>query len=181
MSAQARLAVPVGERDRVRGPENAPATLVEYGDYDCPYTVRAFFVVRGLRERLGDRLRFVFRVFPLTQIHEHAQAAAEAAEAAAGQGRFWEMHDRLFEARRRLEEEDLLRYAGEVGLDVGRFERELDEHAYAERVGEQLRGGLESGVSGTPTFFINGIRHDGPYDLVSLRNAVENAARSART
>jgi protein-disulfide isomerase len=166
---------PVGERDRVRGAPDAPLTLVEYGDYDCPYTVRAHAVVRGLRRRFGDRLRFVFRAFPLTRIHAHAQAAAEAAEAAAAQGRFWEMHDRLFEARRRLEDADLRGYAEEVGLDVERFRSEAEEHAYAGRVREDLRSGLRSGVRGTPTFFINGIRHEGPNDFETLLAALENA------
>ncbi len=156
------LVPPVGERDRVRGPQDASVTLVGFGDYDCPYTVRAHAVVRGLRRRLGDGLCFAFRAFPLTRIHAHAQAAAEAAEAAAAQGRFWEMHDRLFEAHRRLEDADLKRYAGEVGLDVERFEKEMEEHAHAGRVREHLRSGLRIGVRGTPTFFINGARYTGP-------------------
>jgi protein-disulfide isomerase len=165
----------VGDRDRVRGAADAPLTLVEYGDYDCPYTVRAHAVVRGLRQRLGNRLRFVFRVFPLTRIHVHAQAAAEAAEAAAAQGQFWEMHDRLFDAHRRLEDADLRAYAEEVGLDVARFRREMEEHAHAGRVREDLRSGLRSGVRGTPTFFINGIRHDAPNDFETLLAALEAA------
>jgi protein-disulfide isomerase len=171
------LVPPVGETDRVRGPQDAPVTLVEFGDYDCPYTVRAHAVVRGLRRRLGDGLCFVFRAFPLTRIHAHAQAAAEAAEAAAAQGRFWEMHDRLFEAHRRLEDADLKRYAGEVGLDGERFERETEEHAHAGRVREDLRSGLRSGVRGTPTFFINGVRHDGSHDFETLLAALEAAGR----
>ena len=129
-------------------------TLVEYGDYDCPYTVRAHAVVNGLRKRLGDRMNFIFRAFPLTEIHEHAQAAAEAAEAAYAQGLFWEMHDRLFEAHRKLEAEDLERYVEEVGLDAMRFDRQMLAHAHAARVREQLESGLASGVQGTPTFFI---------------------------
>jgi protein-disulfide isomerase len=172
------LVPPVGERNRVRGPQDAPVTLVEFGDYDCPYTVRAHAVVGGLRRRLGDRLRFVFRAFPLTRIHAHAQAAAEAAEAAAAQGRFWEMHDRLFEAHRRLEKADLKRYAGEVGLDVERFERETEEHAHAGRVREDLRSGLRSGVRGTPTFFINGVRHDGSHNFEALLAALEAAGEA---
>jgi protein-disulfide isomerase len=174
-SGAVELVPPVGERDRVRGVADAPLTLVEYGDYDCPYTVRAHAVVRGLRRRLGDRLRFVFRAFPLTRIHAHAQAAAEAAEAAAAQGHFWEMHDRLFEAHRRLEDADLRGYAEEIGLDVGRFRKETEEHAHAGRVREDLRSGLRSGVRGTPTFYINGIRHDGPNDFESLLAALEAA------
>lgn len=148
------LTPPVGERARARGPAEAPVTLVEFGDYDCPYTVRAYSVVRGLRRRLGDRMRFVFRAFPLTQLHEHAQSAAEAAEAAAAQGKFWEMHDRLFEAHRQLEDEDLRRYVAEVGLGAQRFDRETAGHAHAGRVREELESGLTSGVPGTPAFFI---------------------------
>src|SRR5918997_145442 len=169
------LVPPVGDRDRVRGSWDAPVTLVEFGDYDCPFTVRAFSVVRGLRRRLGGRLRFVFRAFPLTRIHAHAQAAAEAAEAAAAQGRFWEMHDRLFEAHRRLGDADLRAYAEEIGLDVGRFRREMEEHAHAGRLREDLRSGLRSGVRGTPTFFINGIRHDAPNDFETLLAALDAA------
>ena len=140
------LVPPVGDRDRVRGPWEAPVTLVEFGDYDCPYTVRAFSVVRGLRQRLGGRLRFVLRAFPLTRIHAHAQAAAqaaaEAAEAAAAQGRFWEMHDRLFESHRKLEDANLRHYAEEVGLDIERFEKEMEDHTHAARVREDLKSGL---------------------------------------
>ncbi len=128
-----------------------------------------------MRRRHGDRLRFVFRAFPLTRIHAHAQAAAEAAEAAAAQGQFWEMHDRLFDAHRRLEDADLRAYAEEIGLDVGRFRREMEEHAHAGRVREDLRSGLRSGVRGTPTFFINGIRHDAPNDFETLLAALEAA------
>jgi protein-disulfide isomerase len=176
-SERARLAVPIGEQDHVRGPAEAPVTLVEYGDFECPYTRRARPVVRRLGQEFGDRLLFVFRNFPLTRIHPHAQAAAEAAEAAASQGRYWEMHDLLFDNQRHLEDEDLRRYAQQLGLDPERFERELAQHAHAHRVREDLRGGLKSGVRGTPTFFVNGLRHDGPNDLATLRAAVEEAAR----
>jgi protein-disulfide isomerase len=172
-SGAARLVPPVGDSDRARGSRDAPVTLVEFGDYDCPYTVRAYFVVRGLRRRLDDRLCFVFRAFPLTRIHTHAQAAAEAAEAAAAQGRFWEMHDRLFEAHRRLESADLERYAAEIGLDVGRVGREMEEHTHAGRVREDLKSGLRSGVQGTPTFYIEGVRHDGSNGFETLLAALE--------
>ena len=162
----------------MRGPSGATVTLVEFGDYDCPYTVRAYSVVRGLRRRLGDRMRFVFRAFPLMEIHAHARwSAAEAAEAAAAQGKFWGMHGRLFEARRRLEHEDLLRYAAEVGLDTRRFDREMAEHAHAGRVREDLESGLASGVPGTPTFFINGAIHRDSHDLETLLAAMEDASR----
>ncbi len=172
-----RLTPPVGDGDRIRGAADAAITLVQYGDYDCPYTVRAHAVVRGLRKRLGERMRFVFRAFPLTRIHQHAQAAAEAAEAAAQGGRFWEMHDRLLEARRKLTTEDLKRYAEAVGLDVARFERDLAEHAHKAKVKEQLQSGLRSGVRGTPTYFINGVRHDGSHDFETLLAAMETAER----
>lgn len=168
-----KLVPPVGDHDRIRGSVDAPITLVEYGDYDCPYTVRAYSIVNGLRKRLGDRMRFVFRAFPLTEIHTHAQAAAEAAEAAAAQGRFWEMHDQLFEAHRKLESEDLTRYAAEIDLDPTRFEQDTAEHAHAARVREDLESGLASGVQGTPTFFIDGVKHEGSYDLRTLLEVME--------
>jgi protein-disulfide isomerase len=177
-SERARLAVPVGERDHVVGSGvSAEVTLVEYGDFECPYTRRARPVVRRLRQELGDRLLFAFRNFPLSRIHPHAQAAAEAAEAATSQGRYWEMHDILFDNQRHLEDEDLRRYAQELGLDLNRFERELTQLAPARRVREDLKGGLKSGVRGTPTFFVNGLRHDGPNDLGALWAAVAQAAR----
>jgi len=174
---EGRLAVPVGEGDRIRGPVDAPLTLVEYGDYDCPHTVQAHAVVRGLEKRLGDRLRFVFRAFPLTEMHENAQAAAEAAEAADFQDKFWPMHDRLMEANRRLSDADLEEYAEEVGLDAMRFDRQMLAHAHAAKVQAQVDGGLQSGVGGTPTFFVNGVRHDGPHDLESLLAALEQPGR----
>ncbi len=174
-SERARLAVPVGERDHVMGLPSAEVTLVEYGDFECPYTRRARPGVRRLMQEFGDRLLFVFRNFPLTRIHPHAQPAAEAAGAAAAQGRYWEMHDLLFDNQRHLEDEDLRRYAQRLDLDPERFERELEHHA--RRVREDFRGGLKSGVRGTPTFFVNGLRHDGPNDLATLRTAVEEAVR----
>jgi protein-disulfide isomerase len=176
----ARLAVPVGERDHVRGPAEAPVTLVEYGDFECPYTRRARPVVRRLGQDFGDRLLLVFRNFPLSRIHPHAQAAAEAAEAAAAQGRYWEMHDLLLENQRHLEDEYLKRYAQQLGLDTERFERELAQHAHARRVREDLRGGLKSRVRGAPTFFVNGLRHDGPNDLAAeVRRGASGALRAA--
>jgi protein-disulfide isomerase len=174
---RARLAVPVGGQDHVQGVVSTETTLVEYGDFECPYTRRARPVVRRLRQEFGDRLLFVFRSFPLTRIHPHAEAAAEAAEAAAAQGHYWEMHDMLFDNQRALEDEDLRRYASELGLDMARFDRELAEHAHVHRVNEDVRSGLKSGVQGTPTFFADGLRHDGPNDLATLRAALEEAAR----
>ena len=174
-SAATRLAVPVGEGDHVSGPATAPATLVEYGDYECPYCGQAHPVVREVRRRFGPRLRFVFRHFPLATVHPHAEPAAEAAEAAGAQGKFWEMHDLLYENQSALDDDDLVRYADAIGLDPSRFVEELAGHVHAARVREDFLGGARSGVNGTPTFFINGVRHDGPYDLESLSEAIEEA------
>jgi protein-disulfide isomerase len=151
-------------------------TLVEYGDYECPYCGTAHLVVKELQQRLGDRLRFVFRHFPLTRIHPHAQNAAEAAEAAGVQGSFWTMHDTMYEHQRALDEPHLLAYAAAIGLDVERFARDLALHVHAPRVREDFMSGVRSGVNGTPTFFINGRRHDGTYDPRSLIEAITAAA-----
>jgi protein-disulfide isomerase len=174
-SAAAKLKPPVGANDHVQGSAKAPVTLVEYGDYECPYCGEAYSVVKALQERLGDQMRFVFRNFPLAQAHPHAEHAAEAAEAAAAQGKFWEMHDMLYENQDALEDEDLVRYARALHLDVPRFVKEMEAGTYTERVREDFRSGVRSGVNGTPSFFINGARHDGAYDLASLLAAIEEA------
>ena len=151
-------------------------TLVEYGDYECPYCGAAYPIVKELQKRMGERLRFVFRNFPIAEAHPHAEQAAEAAEAAAAQGRFWDMHDHLFEHQRHLEADDLHGYAEALGLDVGRFDRELAQHTHATRVRRDVMSGLPSGVDGTPTFYINGKRHDDSYDVQTLSAALERAA-----
>src|SRR5258708_25707255 len=151
-SGTAKLTLPVGQRDHRQGPENAPVTLVEYGDYECPYCGQAYPIVKEIQRRLGDRLRFVFRNFPLTQSHPHAQHAAEAAEAAAGQDKFWEMHDRLFERQFALEDSSLAEYAAELGLDAERFGRELAQGANVPRGPEDFRSGVSSRANRTPTF-----------------------------
>ncbi|HYO37591.1 MAG TPA: Na+/H+ antiporter NhaA, partial [Geodermatophilus sp.] len=155
-------------RDHVRGPVDAPLTLVEYGDFECPFCGRATGAVEELRERFGDRLRYVFRHVPLTDVHPRAQLAAEAAEAAAAQGRFWEMHDRLFADQDRLTPDALLERAAAIGLDVSRFARDLGSGRYARRVQEDVDSAEASGVAGTPTFFVGGRRHTGPYDADTL-------------
>jgi len=174
-SATPTLKPPVGPKDHMQGPPDAPVTLVEYGDYECPYCGEAYPVVKALQERLGDQICFVFRNFPLAQAHPHAEEAAEAAEAAASQGKFWEMHDLLYENQDALEPEDLVKYARALRLELPRFVLEMREHVYKERVREDFRSGVRSGVNGTPTFFINGVRHDGPFDLRSLLAAIEEA------
>src|SRR5262249_2263541 len=151
------LSLPVGARDHAQGPADAPITLVEYGDYECPYCRRAYSIVKQLQQRLGERLRFVFRNFPLAQIHLHAQQAAEAAEVAGDQGKFWEMHDTLFENQRALGDSHLRAYAEAIGLDGAQFARKLETHTAAGRVRADFLSGVHSGVNGTPTFFINGV------------------------
>jgi protein-disulfide isomerase len=177
-SGTASLTLPVGQRDHRRGPENAAVTLVEYGDYECPHCGRAYPIVKEIERRLGDQLRFVFRNFPLTQSHPHAEHAAEAAEAAAGQGKFWEMHDSLFEHQQALDDANLVHYAVALHLDQETFVREMTEHVHANRVHEDFLSGVRSGVNGTPTFFINGVRHDDSYDLETLLAAIEAAMSS---
>lgn len=176
--AAATLTLPVSARDHTLGPADAPGTLVEYGDYECPHCGRAYPIVKDVRRRLGPRLRFVFRNFPLRESHPHAQHAAESAEAAGAQGKFWEMHDRLFERQFALDDEYLVEYAGDLGLDVERFRRELAARTYEPRVREDFRSGVTSGVNGTPTFFINGTRHDGSWDVEPLVAALERAVAS---
>jgi protein-disulfide isomerase len=157
----ARLAVPVSQRDHVRGRATALVKLVEYGDYECPYCRAAVAIVDELQRVLPDQLRFVFRHFPLDRLHPHARRAAEAAEAAASQGKFFEMHAALFEHQAALEDQNLVEYAAELGLDTARFGAELEGHTHADRVREDFRGGVRSGVRGTPTFYIDDIRYDG--------------------
>ena len=169
---------PVGARDHARGPEDAPVTLVKYGDYECPYCGELHPVLKELQERVGERVRFVFRHFPLDSAHPRARRAALAAEAAASQGRFWEMHDLLYESQDELGEEDLMRYAAELGLDLRRFEEDLANDHHAWRIEEDRLGGDRAGVGGTPALFVNGVRYAGPMDLDGLLAAVEEAASS---
>jgi Na+/H+ antiporter NhaA len=175
----ADLAVPVDpERDHIRGPMKAPVTLVEYGDFECPYCGQAEPVVRELLAGTGD-LRYVFRHLPLTDVHQHAQLAAEGAEAADRQGAFWEMHDMLMEHQGALTKRDLLRYAAELGLDQAKFAEDLRNHVGAAHVAEDVDSADLSGVSGTPTFFVNDKRHYGAYDIDALTEAVRSARARA--
>ena len=173
---EAVLTTPVSEdRDHIQGPADAPATLLEYGDYECPYCGAAYPTIKEVQARMGDGLRFVFRNFPITTSHPHAEQAAEAAEAAGAQGRFWEMHDLLFENQKRLGDEDLRAYAERIALDVERFDKELAKHVHAARVREDFMSGVRSGVNGTPTFYINGARYDDSYDVETLLAALHAA------
>jgi protein-disulfide isomerase len=171
-----RLTTPVSEADHRLGPDDAPVTLVEYGDFECPSCGAAYPIVESVRKRMGARLRFVFRNFPLTQMHPHAMHAAEAAEAAGAQGKFWQAHRMLFEHQDALEDPDLVGYAKALHLDVERFTSELAADAYAKRIRESIRSGIRSGVNGTPTFFINGVRFDGSWQGPDLLAALEAAA-----
>lgn len=174
------LAEPVDvERDHVRGPAEAPVTLVEYGDFECPYCGQAEPIIRELLTDFGD-LRYVWRHLPLNDVHPRAQLAAEASEAAAAQGAFWQMHDLLLDHQDELGPKDLIRYAGQLGLDVDRFTDELRAHTWSDRVAADVESADVSGVAGTPTFFINGQRHAGAYDIDTLSRAVRSArARAA--
>jgi protein-disulfide isomerase len=167
-------------RDHVRGPDDAPVTLLEYGDFECPYCGQAEAVIRELLASHGDEVRYVWRHLPLNDVHPTAQLASEAAEAAAAQGRFWEMHDLLLEHPGELGQSDLEAYAGQLGLDVERMTDELRRREYASRVSEDVASADESGVSGTPTFFVNGRRHYGAYDIATLTETVKAARRRAR-
>ncbi len=170
--SHSKLTVPIGKRDHIQGPITAPSNLVEYGDYECPFCGQAYPIVKAVQQRLGDGLCFAFRNFPLANMHPHAEHAAAAAEAAGKQGKFWEMHDLLYENQDALEDDDLAGYAEELGLDVARFIKEIETGAHAKRIREDFMSGVKSGVNGTPSFYINGVRHDGEYDLESLLAAL---------
>jgi protein-disulfide isomerase len=173
MNESSNLTPPVSARDHFQGPAKAPLTLVEYGDYQCPYCGAAYPVVKQLQKALGKKLRFVFRNFPLTQMHPYALVAAEAAEAAALQGKFWEMHDLLFEKQQLLNPDILSAWASELGLDLGQFGAAIKQGDIMKRIKEDRTSGIQSGVNGTPTFFINGTRHDDAPDYDSLAAALE--------
>jgi protein-disulfide isomerase len=173
------LVVPVdSELDHVRGPDQAPVTLVEYGDFECLYCGRAEPAIRELLAGYSD-LRYVWRHLPLTDVHPHALLAAEGAEAAARQGKFWQMHDQLLDHQGALTASDLIRCASELGLDTARFTADLRNHAGDTKIAEDVDSADLSGVSGTPTFFVNGKRHHGAYDITTLTGAVRAARARA--
>jgi protein-disulfide isomerase len=176
-----RLTPPISSRDHVLGPTDAPVTLVEYGDYECPYCGMAHPIVASILQRMGDTLRFAYRHFPLTRLHPQAEHAAEMAEAAGDRGKFWPMHNLLFQNQHALEDNDLVTYAARLGIHPDWAAFALESHTFTERVREDFMSGVRGGVNGTPTFFINGIRHDGPWDEPTLLEALQAAALVTRS
>jgi len=175
------LKLPIEQRDHIQGSPSAVVTLVEYGDYQCPFCGDTHPVIKRLQEQFGDSLRFVFRSFPLTRVHAYAQGAAEAAEAAGAQGKFWEMHDYLFEHQATLDTGHLMRAAVALGLDKARFAQEVAEGVYAGRVREDVESGIACGVVSTPTMFVNGVRNGGDDDFETLGAMIEEAIRLSQS
>ena len=175
-SEYSTLSLPVDlNRDHIQGPDTAPVTLVEYGDYECSYCGQAYSIIKQVQEYFGDNLRFVFRNFPLTQVHPHAQRAAEAAEEAAAQNKFWEMHDYLYEHQQSLDDKHLQKYAKIVGLNLKKFDEDMDNHIHASKIREDFLSGIQSGVNGTPSFYINDRRYDGSWDFDALIQMLSSA------
>lgn len=169
----ATLRTPITKSDHVRGPESAPITLVEYGDYECPHCALAHPIVHRVQQHFSRRMRFVFRHFPMTEIHPHAGIAAESAEFAGAVGRFWDMHDALFAQQSSLSLPTIFLIAEQLGLSETALRDALETGQYRNKVRNDFMGGIRSGVNGTPTFFINGARHDGGYDYASLVAAIQ--------
>ena len=172
------LVDPLGPADHVMGPDHAPVTVVEYGDFECPHCKQATGAVKLMLARFGPQVRFAFRHFPLEEVHPHALRAAEAAECAGGQGKFWEMHDLLFDKQEHLKLNQLFEYARSLGLDMARFQAEMDDEIYLQRVREHQKSGDASGVRATPTFYVNGALLDVSYGLHALLDGVQAALRS---
>lgn len=173
------LAVPPEPTDHALGPDHARVTLVEYGDFECPNCKMAATTPKLLLEKFPGKLRFIFRHFPLVDAHPHALLAAEATEAAAAQGRFWQMHDLLFQNQAHLKDKDLYRYAGQAGLDLVRYTGEMDDHIYLQKVREHIEGGRHSHIRATPTFFVDGVIQDVSFGMQGLHDAVAAAAHRA--
>ena len=169
----ANLRPPVTPGEHIQGAEDAPVTLVEYGDYECPHCGCAYSIIKRVQKHFGKSLRFVFRNFPLSELHSHAESAAETAEFAGARGKFWEMHDLLFENQERLSGDLYLKLAEQLSLPIKALRKELEDGTYQTRVRADFSSGIRSGVNGTPTFFINGKRHDGPFDYEALVLAIQ--------
>ena len=169
------LLIPDKAIDHSRGPASAPVTVIEYGDFECPSCLQAYGALNIMLAHFGDRLRFVFRHFPLREMHPHAELAAEAAEAAGAQGKFWPMYDLLFTHQPHLKEKHLLAYAAQAGLDLPRYQNEMRDHVYLQRVQEYLQSGRHLGVRSTPTFYVNGVLTDVTFGLQHLHQAIDKA------
>lgn len=173
-----KLTLPVSrDRDHIQGRTSAPVTLIEYGDYQCPYCGQAYPIIKEVQKQLGNKLCFVFRNFPLTEIHPDAEHAAEAAEAAAVQNKFWEMHDYIYEHQQALDDKHLEKYAETLRLNLAKFNNEMSSHVHAGRIREDFLSGIHSGVNGTPTFYINGIRYNDSWDLETLLETLRSAIK----
>ncbi|WP_263355142.1 DsbA family protein [Acidicapsa acidisoli] len=166
---------PVGSQDHIQGNAKAPCTLVEYGDYECPNCGEAYPLVKQIQEHFGEQLRFVFRNFPMTNLHANAQAAAEVAEFAGTKGRFWEMHDLMLENQKRLGDDLYTELAKKLEIDPAALHESLEKKTFTKHVRDDFSGGMRSGVNGTPTFFINDRRHDGPKDFGHIVKAIDDA------
>ena len=177
----AALKMPITAEDHIQGLESADVTLVEYGDYQCPHCGHAYPVVHQVQKQFGKRLRFVFRNFPLSEMHPQAEAAAEVAEFAGAQGKFWEMHDKLYENQERLGEALFLDLGERIKLSTTALRQALEQRTFEARVRADFKGGVRSGVNGTPTFFINGHRHDGSFDFEALVSAIHQAMGTAKS
>src|ERR1700733_3628844 len=175
------LKIAVSAEDHAQGPEHAEVTLVEYGDYECPHCGRAYAIVKRVQNHFDKGLRFVFRNFPLNEMHPNAEAAAEVAEFAGAQGKFWEMHDRLFENQERLGQELFVELGERLKLSTTALRQALEQRTFEARVRADFKGGVRSGVNGTPTFFINGHRHDGSFDFEALVSAIHQAMGTAKS
>jgi protein-disulfide isomerase len=165
------------ETEHIQGSIDSPISLIEYGDYECPYTGMAYPIVKEIMKRFKNKIYFVFRNFPLNDIHPHAQHAAEAAEAAAAQDKFWEMHDYLFEHQKALDDSHILQYAKKVGLDLNKFKKDMTGHVYAPFIEKSLKSGIDHGVEGTPTFFVNGKRYEDSWDLETFSDFLSTINR----
>lgn len=168
------LKFPVTNNDHIQGDDSAPITLLEYGDYQCPYCGAAYPIVKQIQKHFDGKLRLVFRNFPLVESHPYALVASIAAEFAATKNKFWEMHDMLYENQLRLDVPDLITYAKKLHLPGDELSAAIEQDLFKDKIEQDFSGGIRSGVNGTPTFFINGKRHDGPFDFESLRSALEN-------
>jgi len=173
---QEKLTVPTGKNDHIQGDDNAPLEIVEYGDYQCPYCGMAYPIIKQVQKELGKKVKLIFRNFPLSQMHPNAMNAAGAAEAAAKQGKFWEMHDKLYENQESLEPLDLDRYAQELDLNMNQFGKDLSSPEVANRIDSDFNSGMHLGVNGTPTFFVNGVRYDGDWELKPFLDFLRHSA-----